>query len=143
MAFRLLLPAATLMLAACVADSGESYHRPTPVATNGPAACYADAAFTPREERVAIRHTATMMRMGELAACELAKQELASRSPGTCQTHFGSRTDIRNLTARTQFNGGTWICHCRDAGLFMQCDVSGDAVCAFEEATSRCVQGQG
>jgi hypothetical protein len=102
-----------------------------------------DAAFTPREERVAIRHTATMMRMGELAACELAKQELASRSPGTCQTHFGSRTDIRNLTARTQFNGGTWICHCRDAGLFMQCDVSGDAVCAFEEATSRCVQGQG
>jgi hypothetical protein len=122
------------LLAACVAGSGESHLTPVPVATNGPAACYAQASFTPQEQRVTIQHQSTTQRMGELAACELAKQEVANRAAGTCQTRFGSRTDIRNLTARTQFNGGTSLCTCRDAGLFMQCDLEGDVICNFEAA---------
>lgn len=141
MAIRVLSLAATLALAACVAGSGESHLAPVAVPTNGPAACHAQASFVPQEQRITISHTATMQRMGESVACELAKQEVANRAVGTCQTTFGSRTDIRNLTARTQFNGGSSLCTCRDAGIFMQCDLQGDVICNFEvadPATSSC-----
>jgi len=130
-----LLPALAVALAACV--SGEGYQTPVPVPTNGPAAQYADAGWTPQEQRITHSYQAQMIPMGEYAACDLAKRELAQRSAAVCQTSFGSRTDIRALTARTQFNGGSWICNCREFGrLFMWCDVEGDAICSFEEAAS-------
>lgn len=128
------LVAIATLLAACVATG--SNLTPVSVPTNGPAACYAGATWVPQEERVSHSWQSSTMPMGEALACDLAKRELAQRSAGICQTSFGSRTDIRNLTARTQFDGGSWICSCRDAGIFMQYDVEGDAICNFETAAA-------
>lgn len=130
----LILAISAALPAACVA--ADPTLTPASVPTNGPAACYAGASWIPQEERVSHSWQSSTMPMGEALACDLAKRELAVRSPGICQTSFGSRTDIRNLTARTQFDGGSWICTCRDAGIFMQCDVEGDAICNFESAAA-------
>lgn len=130
------LAAVPLLLAACVAGDGRPSHlTPTAVATNGPAACYAQASFAPEEHRIPTTHSTVLTPMGDYVACQQARQELAQRSSEICQASYGGRTDIRNLTARTQFNAAPTNCHCIELSeLFIQCTVDGDAICAFEAA---------
>ncbi|MEZ5670053.1 MAG: hypothetical protein R3F55_21980 [Alphaproteobacteria bacterium] len=107
---------------------------PAAVPTNGPAACTATAAWQPQEQRIAHEWVYETLRMGEYLACDVAKRQLAQRSASVCQTALGSRTDIRDLVARTQFHGSGYVCDCREVGMFTACTVEGDALCSYEEA---------
>ena len=136
MLFRLLALIPSLFAMACVAGSSQApWQTPVALATNGPAACYAPATFAPEEHRISHTVLNDSQPLGEALACDLARRELAQRSEQVCQTAYGSRTDIRNLTARTQVSGGTFACNCRQINsLFMQCTIEGDAICSFEAA---------
>jgi len=121
-----------LSAAACVATN--PHVQPVPVATNGPKACLAAAEWTTETRRIAHSHTYETRRMGERLACDVARMQLAERSASVCQVNLGSRTDIRNLTAATQFSGVGQGCNCLDFGMWTRCEVEGDAVCGFAAA---------
>lgn len=139
---RLAIPVLGLVLVvgSCVATN--PHLQSVPVATNGPKACLADAEWTAQTERVAHSQTNLTQRTGERLACDVARMRLAKRSASVCQTTFGSRADIRSLTAATQFAGAGSGCNCLDYGLWTRCEAAGDAICSFEAAvptTGSCV----
>ncbi|MGF1624889.1 MAG: hypothetical protein ACFCVH_08395, partial [Alphaproteobacteria bacterium] len=76
----LLLPTLAAVLVACA--TGERYHTAAPVPTNGPAASFSNAAWTAQEHRITHSQRVQMMPMGEYAACDFAKRELANDSAG-------------------------------------------------------------